>query len=120
MVIGIVTLVGILLLSLPDADEIPEEKMTSISIAMCLADIKIDIRKQIAQGKPVIPGYENPCPELVNELSVSETGTIEAHNAKQDIHLTFMPVNNNGQLTWSCYGTPVRFVPRACQKSNKQ
>lgn len=89
-------------------------------MAMCLADIKIAIRKQIEQGKPVISGYENPCPELVNELKIAKTGTIEARNAKQDIHLTFMPVNNNGQVRWSCSGTPVQFVPRACQKSNKQ
>jgi hypothetical protein len=120
MVIGIATLVGILLLSLPDADDIPEEKMTSISMAMCLADIKIDIRKHIEQGKSPLSAYENPCPELVNELNVTTTGTIEARNSKQGIRLTFVPVNNNGRVRWSCSGTPVQFVPRACQKASKQ
>jgi hypothetical protein len=118
MVIGIALLVGLLLLSLPDAEDIPEEKMTSISMAMCLADIKIDIRKKLEQEQAIVAEYQTRCPQLIDELKVSRTGRIEVYNKQKKIRLSFVPVRQDGKVSWTCAGTPVQFVPRACQSGN--
>ena len=120
MVIGIALLVGLLLLSLPDAEDIPEEKMTSISMAMCLADIKIDIRKKLEQEQAIIAQYQTRCPHVIDELKVSRTGHIEAYNEQKKIRLSFVPVWRDGKVSWTCTGKPAQFVPRACQSRNSQ
>jgi hypothetical protein len=121
MVIGIAVLIGLLLFSLPDVKDIPEEKMTSISMALCLADMKIDMRKKLERGLAIVASYENECPDLINQLKVSTTGRIEAHNTQKNIRLVFVPVNQGGHVQWACSGTPRQYVPKACQDSgNKQ
>lgn len=120
MIIGIAMLIGLLLLSLPDVEDIPEEKMTSLSMAMCIADIKIDIRKRLDQGLAVITEYQNQCPQLIDRLKVSRSGNIEAFNEEKKIHLLFTPIKRNGTFQWTCTGTPAEFVPRACQNPNPQ
>jgi hypothetical protein len=120
MIIGIAVLIGLLLLSLPDVEDIPEEKMTSISMALCLADIKIDIRKRLERGLAILSNYENECPGLIQQLKISRNGKIEASNANENIRLLFIPINEGGQVKWTCSGTPAQFVPKACQQSDNQ
>jgi len=115
-IIGIVFFVGVLLILLPDISEVPEEKMTSVSMAMCISDMRIDIKKDMEQGRPVKTDYKNTCPQLISKLNVDESGKIEIFNQTQQINLSFQPVMLNGKVKWSCRGTPAEFVPRACRK----
>lgn len=117
MIIGIAMLIGLLLLSLPDVEDIPEEKMTSMSMAMCIADIKIDIRKKLDQGLAIITDYQNECPQLIDRLKISRTGSIEAYNEDKKIHLLFTPIKHDGRFKWTCTGSPAEYVPRACQNN---
>ena len=113
--IGIVIFIGILLLLLPDIQEVPEERMASIAMAMCVTDIKTAISADIKKGKTIKTNYENKCPKLISKLSVHEDGNIETFNPTYRIHLSFKPTVQDGVVKWSCQGKPDAFVPKACR-----
>jgi hypothetical protein len=113
--IGMVIFIGILLLLLPDIQDVPEERMASVAMAMCVADIKIAISADLKKGKKIKTNYENKCPKLISKLSVREDGNIETFNPTYRIQLLFKPILKDGVVKWSCQGKPDAFVPKACR-----
>lgn len=115
-IIGIIFFVGMLFILLPDISEVPEERMASLSMAMCINEIRAGIKTNIEQGKPVKTDYKNKCPQLISKLGVKRNGRIEMFNQTHKISLSFEPVLIEGKVKWSCRGTPDKFVPKACRE----
>jgi len=118
--IGIIFFIGVLLLLLPDIQEVPEERMASTAMAMCVVEIKIGIGADLKEGKQIKTDYENKCPSLISKLNVHGDGKIEMFNPTYQIHLSIMPALRDGVVSWSCYGQPAEFVPRACRVKKEQ
>lgn len=113
--ISIIFFIGILLLLLPDIHEVPEERMASVAMAMCVTDIKIAISADLKKGKTIKTSYENKCPKLISKLIVRGDGNIEMFNPTYRIQLSLKPTLRDGVVKWSCQGKPDTFVPKACR-----
>lgn len=113
--ISIIFFMGILLLLLPDIQEVPEERMASAAMAMCVVNIKKDISSDIKKGNKIKTDFKIKCPKLISKLNVSSNGDINMFNSTYGIQLLFKPNLKNGVVSWSCLGTPAGYVPKACQ-----
>jgi len=113
--VSIIFFIGVLLILLPDIQEVPEERMASAAMAMCVVKIKKAISADLQQGNTIKTEYENTCPKLISKLSVSRDGNIEMFNPTYHIQLLFKPSLKDGVVNWSCQGKPAEFIPKACQ-----
>lgn len=118
-VIGIIFFVGVLLIMLPDISEVPEERMTSISMTMCISDIRKNIKSDLEKGRSIKTDYKNNCPQLISKLDIQKDGSIEMFNQANKINLSFKPALAEGKVKWSCSGTPNDFVPKACRQKSQ-
>lgn len=113
-VVGVVLLFGILLLMLPDRDEQTLARIASASMLVCTAELREAVAEHLQQGEGAIPAFDNPCPDLLAELDVSEQGVITLRGLSHPLSMVLEPEFIGSEARWRCHGEPEEWITRLC------
>lgn len=114
VIVSLVVLFGMLMLLLPRTDDASVARIASAAMLKCTMDVREQVAQQVLKHKSVTGQFENPCPEMIAALEVSELGELVITGTKHSLVLTLSPVVEDKQVLWSCIGEPVAVVTPLC------
>ena len=120
VVIGVVLFLAVLFVAalfVPHYYDPPPERMASTEMLLCSAALKIEIGNALLANTPIPEKLTSECSWLKSEAKVLPNGEIKFFNKEFGIKLELSPQINGSEISWSCIGSPNKYVPSFCRKN---
>lgn len=94
-----------------------KERLVSATMMACSGSARLEIEKALIAGVNPPSSFSNDCPREVTEISLGNQNQLILKNSEYSIELKFTPRIAKDEITWTCAGSPEKYIPAPCRKN---